>query len=173
VDESELNLQKEKERREQRQEEVRKLISESQALLTMHLKSVEQAGALEPERLRLKQEPDNWTRLNSIIGSADGKLFSEIAQCYTFSVLVGYANRHLKDLSTRYRLRNKPGTLTLEIIDRDMLDQTWLWDSRRSAHRARRSAVCSSTKALATSTRQASISSSTRCRRCSRPRAAR
>lgn len=124
VDDSELNLQKEKERHEERIEEVRHRISEAQALIAMHQKSVEQAGALEPERLRLKEESDNWKKLNSIIGSADGKLFREIAQCYTFGVLVGYANRHLKDLSTRYRLRNKPGTLTLEIIDRDMLDQT-------------------------------------------------
>ena len=89
----------------------------------MHQKSIEEAGALEPERLRMKEELDNWSKLNSIIGSADGKRFREIAQCYMFGLLVGYANRCLTYLTPRYRLRNESGTLALKIIDRDMLDQ--------------------------------------------------
>ena len=46
-----------------------------------------------------------------------------MAQSYTFGFLVEHANCHLRRLTPRYELRNLPGTLTLEIIDRDMFDE--------------------------------------------------
>ena len=122
-EESELMLQHQKEQFERHLEEVKAHIDETQTLLRMHEQSQRDIEACEPERRQLQTEYENWQRLNAIIGSSDGKLFREIAQCYTFEVLVGYANRHLRDLTTRYRLRCKPGTLMLEIVDHDMLDE--------------------------------------------------
>lgn len=98
-------------------------IDENELLLKMHEQTLKDIESIIPEKEKLEHRLKNWEKLNSIIGSADGKRFREIAQSYTFSILVGYANRHLMDLTPRYRLRNKPGTLVLEIIDRDMLDQ--------------------------------------------------
>ena len=42
---------------------------------------------------------------------------------YTFRLLVDHANEQLRLFSPRYRLHNLPGTLDLEIIDRDMFDR--------------------------------------------------
>lgn len=124
TEESEIALHAQRDNHDRQLKEIEKALSESQALLTMHNKSVDDIAAQEPERLRLQKELNDWQKLNAIIGSADGKRFREIAQCYTFGILVGYANRHLRELTSRYRLQSKPGTLALEIIDRDMLDQT-------------------------------------------------
>jgi exonuclease SbcC len=66
---------------------------------------------------------DNWTKLNDIIGSADGKKFRLIAQEYTLDVLLSYANVHLGMLSNRYLLQRIPNTLGLQVIDQDMGDE--------------------------------------------------
>ncbi|QHS58141.1 AAA family ATPase [Chitinophaga agri] len=66
---------------------------------------------------------ENWGRLNELIGSADGKKFRQIAQEYTLDILLGYANMHLAMLTTRYKLQRIPGTLGLQILDKDMGDE--------------------------------------------------
>ena len=71
---------------------------------------------------------ETWARLNDMIGSADGRKFRRIAQQYTLDVLLGYANRHLAELSRRYRLERLPDSLTLLVVDQDMGDE------RRSVH---------------------------------------
>lgn len=62
------------------------------------------------------------------IGFADGKKFGSYAQQCTLDVLIGYANRHLVDLSRRYRLERVKETLSLPIVDQDIEDE------RRSVH---------------------------------------
>ena len=98
-------------------------LTQAEMRLKMHCNALDEIKNQETERLQLKQDAENWAKLNQIIGSADGKKFREITQCYTFQVLVGYANQHLQSLTPRYRLQARPGTLWLEIIDRDMLSQ--------------------------------------------------
>ncbi len=66
---------------------------------------------------------ENWSKLNDIIGSADGKKFRQIAQEYTLDVLVGYANVHLQVLTNRYKVQRIPTTLGLQVIDQDMGDE--------------------------------------------------
>lgn len=66
---------------------------------------------------------DTWNKLNSLIGSADGKKFRNIAQQLTLDILLGYANQHLKDLSRRYRLERVKDTLALQVVDQDMGDE--------------------------------------------------
>lgn len=63
---------------------------------------------------------DNWSKLNDIIGSADGKKFRQIAQEYTLDVLLRYTNIHLDGLSKRYLLQRIPDSLGLQVADQDM-----------------------------------------------------
>src|SRR5690606_12074357 len=63
---------------------------------------------------------ENWSKLNEIIGSADGKKFRQIAQEYTLDVLLGYANIHLQALTSRYKIERIPTTLGLQVVDQDM-----------------------------------------------------
>ena len=66
---------------------------------------------------------ENWSKLNEIIGSADGKKFRQIAQEHTLEVLLRYANQHLKDLTNRYKIERIPNTLGLQVVDLDMGDE--------------------------------------------------
>lgn len=69
-----------------------------------------------------------WAQLNDLIGAADGKKFRNYAQQITLDVLLAYANRHLNELSRRYRLQRITDTLALMVIDQDMGDE------QRSVH---------------------------------------
>jgi DNA repair protein SbcC/Rad50 len=64
-----------------------------------------------------------WAKLNELIGSADGKKFRNYAQQFTLDVLLGYANRHLHELSRRYRLERINDTLALMVLDQEMGDE--------------------------------------------------
>lgn len=66
---------------------------------------------------------EDWAKLNEVLGSADGKKFRQIAQEYTLDILLGYANIHLQVLSSRYILERISGSLSLQIIDKDMGDE--------------------------------------------------
>jgi exonuclease SbcC len=85
------------------------------------------AGLIEQLRAQ-NARLETWARLNEMIGSANGSKFRRIAQQYTLDVLLGYANRHLADLSRRYQLLRLPDTLTLLVVDLDMADE------KRSVH---------------------------------------
>lgn len=63
---------------------------------------------------------ERWSKLNALIGSADGEKFRQIAQEYTLDILLTYANIHLKDLASRYQIERIFGTLALQVIDKDM-----------------------------------------------------
>ena len=64
-----------------------------------------------------------WSQLGELIGSADGKRFRNAAQQVTLDVLLGFANRHLKDLARRYRLQRIENSLSLLVVDQDMADE--------------------------------------------------
>lgn len=91
--------------------------------LLSHAGCVQRAEELQAQLDAARTEALEWSRLAALFGSADGKRFRTLAQSYTFGYLVEQANFHLRQLTPRYRLRNLPGTLTLEIIDRDMFDE--------------------------------------------------
>lgn len=69
-----------------------------------------------------------WEQLNELIGSADGKKFRNFAQQFSLDVLLGYANRHLVELSRRYILKRVRDSLALLVVDQD------LGDEQRSVH---------------------------------------
>ncbi|WP_417620008.1 AAA family ATPase [Oceanihabitans sediminis] len=52
----------------------------------------------------LKKEEALWKTMNSLIGDANGKKFSNFVQDLTLEQLIGYTNLRLKDLSDRYVL---------------------------------------------------------------------
>lgn len=103
--------------------EITATLGEVSARLMAHAHCVERAGLLQQEIDQATDDAREWHRLSDLLGSADGQKFRKIAQSFTFSYLVAHANRHLSQLSPRYALYNRPGTLTLEIIDHDMFDQ--------------------------------------------------
>jgi exonuclease SbcC len=64
-----------------------------------------------------------WAQMNELIGSADGKKFRNYAQQFTLDILLAHANRHLANLSRRYRVERLGATLGLMVIDQDMGDE--------------------------------------------------
>jgi exonuclease SbcC len=61
---------------------------------------------------------ERWSRLSSLIGSADGKKYRNFAQSLTLEIMISYANKQLSRLSDRYLLtRNKDEPLELDVID--------------------------------------------------------
>ena len=81
------------------------------------------AGDLLKEKDLLETISNRWQKLDLVLGSADGKKFRQVAQKYTLEVLLGYANKHLYDLSPRYSLECVPDSLALQVIDHDMGDE--------------------------------------------------
>ncbi len=122
-DENEMACKAQKEFLLRNQEEVLSDLKKVQFVLEKHEDGLKQLASYEDKRKELADTLEKWRRLDAIIGSADGAKFREIAQGYTFDILVGYANVQLRSLTSRYKLRSKPHTLGLEIIDHDMLDE--------------------------------------------------
>jgi exonuclease SbcC len=80
----------------------------------------QQSAAMIAEIEKQERVTQVWAQLSELIGSADGKKFRNYAQQFTLDVLLGYANRHLSELSRRYQLERIRDTLALMVIDRDM-----------------------------------------------------
>ncbi len=104
-------------------ENLRRQLADYDRRLQIHDERRAQTESLQKELDEASVQKENWTRLNALFGSADGKRFRELAQSYTFRFLVDHANYQLRLFSPRYRLQTIPGTLDLEIIDRDMFDR--------------------------------------------------
>lgn len=86
-----------------------------------------QAKALTKQLNAQRQEFRRWSRLNDIIGTADGKKFRTFAQGLTLQRLVQLANVHLEQLNGRYLIQKRSdSSLELDIID------TYQADNKRS-----------------------------------------
>lgn len=75
---------------------------------------------LQKEIIKMQEDSKLLGQLNDLIGSADGKIFRQVAQGYTLDLLLAYANKHLETFTGRYRLERIPGTLGLQVLDMDM-----------------------------------------------------
>ena len=64
--------------------------------------------------------------MNSIIGDANGKRFSDFVQDITLTKLIEYGNKRLKGFSDRYMLNNEGRPDTLMVID------TYMGNTKRS-----------------------------------------
>jgi exonuclease SbcC len=81
---------------------------------------IRQSGELIKELEIRQQEALPWQKLNSLIGSADGAKFRNIAQQWTLEILIKHANAQLNLLSGRYRLERLRDSLNLVITDLEM-----------------------------------------------------
>lgn len=104
-------------------EEQQNNLSEINLKIMAHEKCEDEVRAHADELKAAETNAEEWKKLNDLLGSSDGKRFRELAQSFTFSFLVEHANIQLRQFSPRYELCNEKGTLTLEIIDRDMFDE--------------------------------------------------
>lgn len=110
------------ERRLQTEERTRRQ-TELEVVLTTNARNEKQVETLEKERQAKYAHAENWQKLNILLGSASGNKFKEIAQGYTLDTLLGYANKHLRELTSRYKLQRVPGSLALQVVDLDMLNE--------------------------------------------------
>ena len=93
-------------------------LGQRQERLSSHRSGLERHATLATELEKQQQAARRWRGLAEVIGSADGKKFSEFAQGLTLARLVDLANRHLVRLTDRYRiLRNPDELLDLLILD--------------------------------------------------------
>ncbi|TGE29571.1 AAA family ATPase [Hymenobacter metallicola] len=93
-------------------------LGQRQQRLLDHHRGLERHAALVEQLDKQQQEARRWRQLADLIGSADGKKFSEFAQGLTLARLVDLANRHLHRLTDRYRItRNPEEHLDLLIVD--------------------------------------------------------
>ena len=103
-------------------EEERKRIYQDKGALTQSLltngENEKAYSELEKEIAGQRDIADKWSDLNSLIGSANGNKFMEIAQAYTFKELIKAANKKLRMLSDRYVLTyDYDNKLDFSVID--------------------------------------------------------
>jgi len=106
---------------ESQQKTARK--AEIDVLFVNHKKDKERIARFEKELNEKGVLSENWKKLNELFGSADGAKFKVLAQGYTLDALLTYANKHLQELSERYKIQRIPDTLALQVADLDMLGE--------------------------------------------------
>ena len=121
--EAKLKIEENAKQTQEAIEQAKQRLTEISIKLMAHANSERQAADYREKLEQARADNEEWKRLDDLLGSATGKKFRELAQSHTFRYLVESANRQLRHLSPRYELSAVPGTLTLEIIDRDMFDQ--------------------------------------------------
>lgn len=92
-------------------------LDEVKRRLASHKENSGKLDRLEPVLRELQKNASEWEKLNTLVGSANGMVFSRIAQNTTLHLLVEHANAQLALFSPRYRLRKTEDTLDLEITD--------------------------------------------------------
>ncbi|MDR1921131.1 MAG: AAA family ATPase [Candidatus Adiutrix sp.] len=93
--------------------------------LAEHGRLLEKRGDAGLRREERKLECERWNRLHQLIGSADGKKYRNFAQGLTFEMMVGQANRRLREMSDRYLLiRDREQPLELNVIDNYQAGET-------------------------------------------------
>ena len=100
-------------------------LGQRQQRLADHRAGLARHAALAAALDQQQREARRWRQLADLIGSADGKKFSEFAQGLTLARLVDLANRHLHRFTDRYRIgRNPAEHLDLLITDHYQADNT-------------------------------------------------
>ena len=74
-------------------------------------------ASLRQEAEAKKKEYDKWSRLNSLLGDAQGRNFRKIAQSYVLATLIHSANAYMQSLTDRYTLYVEPGSFLITIED--------------------------------------------------------
>jgi exonuclease SbcC len=100
-------------------------LGELRAIIHQDEKLESRARALSTEIGDARASSKLWDEIDAAIGSAAGDKFRRFAQSVTLEHLVALANHRLAFLAPRYRLERAggPGSLGLQIIDRDLGDE--------------------------------------------------
>lgn len=106
-----------------KQSDISNQLSVIEASLIAHNQGLDKIAHIKKEILQKSELSENWSKLNDLLGSANGNKFKVIAQGYTLDILLEYANTHLRDLSSRYSLIRVPESLALQISDNHMLGE--------------------------------------------------
>jgi len=104
-------------------EQAQQRATEAELTLRQDDERRERNSALQADIAAQDAKTELWRKLDTLIGSGDGKKFRNYAQGFTLEILLGYANRHLADLSRRYRLERVKDSLALMVVDQDMGDE--------------------------------------------------
>lgn len=64
---------------------------------------------------------EKWSRLSTLIGSADGKKLRHLAQEVTLDLVLAHANEHLRELARRYQLVRLTEGLHIVVEDAELL----------------------------------------------------
>lgn len=108
---------------ELKQKESNSELEKVKEKLAFHEHGMAKMNELKAGLGEMEKNAREWAQLNSLIGSANGMLFSRYAQNTTLRLLVEHANAQLALFSPRYRLRKTEEVLDLEIIDQFMSDE--------------------------------------------------
>ena len=96
-------------------------ISEKKGAATQELKADEknkkELGSLMEDADKKRNDYQKWSRLNQLLGDAEGKKFRKIAQSYVLNSLIHSANSYMMTLTDRYTLKVAPGTFVISIED--------------------------------------------------------
>lgn len=88
------------------------------AQLIHHQQQLKNMSVLQEQLELHKTDAKKWSNLNSLIGSADGKLYRNFVQGITFEILIQFANQQLQKMSDRYLLiQSLEIPLELKVID--------------------------------------------------------
>lgn len=124
---SETELQLEQSEAEQLYAVLQQEIGAISAQLQQQEERKQQAQGLAKKLEVQRKEYNRWSKLNDVIGTADGKKFRTFAQGLTLRRLTLLANEHLQRLNGRYLIEKRSDEdLELEIVD------TFQADNRRS-----------------------------------------
>lgn len=97
------------------------LHSDAELELKDEIRNREMVSKYDVELSIKSAEYQNWAKLNELFGSASGDKFKKIAQGYTLDSLLAFANKHLEELTKRYKLQRIVGKnndgLGLQVID--------------------------------------------------------
>jgi len=111
-------LEEELDRRKKELADLEENIFKNSLLLEDNRKNKERLRNYQDQLARQKKEYLRWERLNSLIGSHDGKKYRNFAQGVTFDLMIAYANRKLQRMTDRYLLVRDPDQpLSLNVID--------------------------------------------------------
>jgi exonuclease SbcC len=107
-------------------EDLKKIIWENENILKINNENIEKQKLYGEKLNALEKELSVWSLMNSIIGDANGKRFSDFVQDITLTKLIEYGNKRLKGFSDRYMLNNEGKPDTLMVID------TYMGNTKRS-----------------------------------------
>ncbi len=107
--------------------ELREELTLARVALAEQERVRERRAQLVAALVRKQRDYERWDALHGLIGSADGKRYRVFVQSLTFELMIGHANRRLREMTDRYVLvQGTVSGLELDVID------AWQGGDRRS-----------------------------------------